>query len=143
MKSILLVLALLATSAPILAADLRSEADTLSVANRLMDIAMKQSPDAAFATLKPYWPLDPAEIDGLASGAKLQWQMIESRFGNPVGYELIRTEHIGKSFVRYVYLQKFEKHALRWRISFYRSRDAWMTNNFSFDDQVESLYIED
>lgn len=142
MKRILLVLLLLALPAVAGAETLRSEADTLALSRKMMDVAMTQPPGAAFAVLKPYWPMDPAEIDGLTSNASLQWQVIEARFGKPLGYELVRTERIGQSFVRYVYLQKFEKHALRWRVSFYRPRDAWMTNHFAFDDQLESLYIE-
>ncbi|MDF9440831.1 MAG: hypothetical protein ABS96_20195 [Lysobacteraceae bacterium SCN 69-123] len=142
MKRILLVLLLLVAPAAAGAETLRSEADTLALSRRMMDVAMTQPPGAAFAVLKPYWPMDPAEIDGLASKASLQWQVIEARFGKPLGYELVSTERIGQSFVRYVYLQKFEKHALRWRVSFYRPRDAWITNQFAFDDQFESLYVE-
>lgn len=142
MKHLLLALLLLAFPAVAGAETLRSEADTLALSRKMMDVAMTQPPGAAFAILKPYWPMDPAEIDGLTSNASLQWQVIEARFGKPLGYELVKTERIGQSFVRYVYLQKFEKHALRWRVSFYRPRDAWMTNNFAFDDQLESLYVE-
>jgi len=142
MKRILLALLLLVLPAVAGAETLRSEADTLALSRKMMDVAMTQPPGAAFAVLKPYWPMDPAEIDGQTSNAGIQWQVIEARFGKPLGYELVKTERIGQSFVRYVYLQKFEKHALRWRVSFYRPRDAWMTNNFAFDDQLESLYVE-
>lgn len=142
MKSLFLAFLLLALPAFASAEALRSEADTLALSRKMMDVAMAQPPGAAFAVLKPYWPMDPAEIDGMTSNASLQWQVIEARYGKPQGYELIKTERIGQSFVRYVYLQKFEKHALRWRVSFYRPRDTWMTNNFAFDDQLESLYVE-
>jgi hypothetical protein len=143
MKRLLLVLLLLFSSTALHAQTLKIEADTLAVANKLMDTAMTQTPDKAFAILKPYWPLDPAEIDGLASNAKLQWQMIETRFGKPIGYELVATERIGSSFVRYIFLQKFERHALRWQVGFYRPKDVWLTNQFAFDDKVQALYVRD
>lgn len=134
---------LLACSATVFADDLKNEAATLALSDRMMETAMTQSPDAVFSQLKPYWPLDPAEIDGLASNAKLQWQLVESRFGKPLGYELVSTERIGQSFVRYVYLQKFERHGLRWMFSFYRPKDIWLTNSFKFDDQLDYLYDKD
>ena len=67
----------------------------------------------------------------------------EARFGKPLGYELVATERIGNSFVRYVYLQKFENHALRWVFGYYKPKDSWLTNAFKFDDQLDQLYEED
>jgi len=122
---------------------LASEAKARELSDSMMAVAMKQSPDMVFAQLKPYWPMDPAEIDGLASNAKLQWQVIEARFGKPLGYELVSTERIGTSFVRFIYLQKFEKHALRWEFTYYRPKDGWLANSFKFDDQLDWLYDAD
>ena len=141
MTRILIAIALLLVSARAVAAGgLKTEAETLALTNRMMDTAMEQSPDAVFSQLKPHWPLDAAEIDALAGTAKMQWQMVATRFGQPLGYELVSTERIGGSFVRYVYLQKFDKHALRWVFSYYRPKDIWLANTFKFDDQLESLY---
>ena len=123
---------------------LKTEADARALGDRMMQVAMTQSPDAAFSLLKPYWPMDQAEIDGLASNAKLQWQMIESRFGKPLGFELVSTERIGTSFVRFVYLQRFEKHALRWEYTFYRpTNEGWLANSFKFNDELDALYRAD
>jgi hypothetical protein len=143
MHRLLVAIVLFLASTPALATGLKSDAEALALSNRMMDTAMKQSPDAVFSQLKPYWPLDAAEIDGMASSAKLQWQIVETRFGKPVGYELVATERLGQSFVRYVYLQKFEHHALRWVFAFYRPKDVWLANSFKFDDQLDSLYSED
>lgn len=122
---------------------LRSESETRALSDRLMDLAMKEPPDTVFAQLKPYWPLDPSEIDGMASVTKLKWQLVETRYGKPLAYELVSVERIGESFVRYIYLQKFENHALRWSFGFYRPLDGWVTNSFRFDDQIELLYVAD
>ena len=144
MQRLLLAVMLAVPVFPAMATErLREEAQTLALSNRMMETAMKKSPEAVFAQLKPYWPLDPAEIDGLASTARLQWQIVESRFGKPLGYELVATERIGHSFVRYVYLQKFENHALRWVFGYYKPKDSWLTNAFKFDDQLDQLYEED
>ena len=109
----------------------------------MMDTAMTRTPDAVFSMLKPYYPVDPAEIDGLTSNALMYWTAIGTRFGKPIGYELVSTERVGKSFVRYIYLQKFEKHALRWTFSYYRPKDVWLVNQFKFDDGIDGLYQAD
>lgn len=141
MRRLFLALVLLFVSSGALAAGgLKSEVETLALSNRMMDTAMKQPPDAVFSQLKPHWPLDAAEIDGMASTAKMQWQMVETRFGKPLGYELVSTQRIGGSFIRYVYLQKFENHALRWVFAYYRPKETWLANSFKFDDQLEYLY---
>ena len=49
-------------------------------------------------------------------------------------------ERIGTSFVRYTFLQKYERYAMRWTFSFYRPKDGWMTSTFKWDDQIEALY---
>lgn len=144
MPRLLIAFVLLLASTCVLAAGgLKSEADALALSNRMMETAMKQTPDAVFSQLKPYWPLDAAEIDGMASSAKMQWQLVETRFGKPLGYELVMTERIGNSFIRYVYLQKFDNHALRWVFAYYRPKDVWLANAFKFDDQIEYLYDEE
>ena len=122
---------------------LKDEQQVLALTQRMMETAMTREPDAVFALLKPHYPVDPAEIDALSSNARMYWAAVATRFGKPLAYERVQTERIGTSFVRYTYLQKFEKHALRWTFSFYRPKDTWLANTFKFDDAIESLYQAD
>jgi hypothetical protein len=143
MRSILAVLLLLACCVPAHAAEtMKTEAETLALARRAMDAAMVDSPAAAFEPLKAYWPLDPVEIDAMKNATQQQWPIVAARFGQPIAYELVSTERIGTSFVRYTFLQKFERYAIRWTLSFYRPKDGWMTSTFKWDDQIETLYTE-
>ncbi len=54
--------------------------------------------------------------------------------------ELVQTKKIGKSFVRYIYLHKFEKHAIYWQIDFYKPRKEWKINQITYLDTLNILY---
>ena len=91
-------------------------------------------------SIKPYWPISPAEIDSMAAQLKAQWPAIESRFGAAVGSEFVKEVGIGQSFTRYYYLQNFENHAIYWQIDAYRPRGLWQINSVSFTASLESLF---
>ena len=106
----------------------------------LLKLIAQEDFQKAFDTAKPYWPLPTVEIDGLVNTIKQQWPIVNQRFGNSISTELIKTERIGKSFIRYYYLHKFENHALYWKIDYYKPRSLWKINNILFADDLNSLY---
>ncbi|MFZ5655473.1 MAG: hypothetical protein ACOY37_00170 [Pseudomonadota bacterium] len=138
-RGTLLLLAALAFPAPA-SETIPSENATRVLADRMLDAATGQGLASAIDVVKPHWPLDPAELDGLKSQYAPMWTMVLGRFGRPLGHELVRTEVIGTRFVRYVYLQRFEKHAVRWKVGFYNPGTGWVFNSFKFDDEIEDLY---
>ncbi|OFE13434.1 hypothetical protein PHACT_10030 [Pseudohongiella acticola] len=91
-------------------------------------------------SIKPYWPIPPAEIDSMAAQVKAQWPTLESRFGASVGTEFVKEVGVGQSLTRYYYLQKFENHAIYWQIDAYRPNDLWQINSVSFNNSLESLF---
>jgi len=127
---------------PTLAAS--EELASLAEARMLADNAVALFKDEKFAEgyglLTPYWPLEPAEINDLVGQTLDQWPIVQQRFGTAVGTEFISETSAGDSFVRYIYLQKFQNHALRWIFTFYRASDAWVVNGVSFDDQIDLLF---
>ena len=63
------------------------------------------------------------------------------RHGKPLGeLALVRTERVGGSFVRFTYIERFENHAMVWRLGYYRTREGWRLNEFEWDDKVKQLY---
>jgi len=121
-----------------------AELATLSDARKLSDKAIalfqKEQIDAGYATLQPYWPLNAVEIQNLANQTTTQWPMIKGRFGPSISTEFISESKVGESLARFVYLQKFKNHAIRWVFIFYKPEEKWVINSFSFDDQLHQQF---
>jgi len=93
-----------------------------------------------FYKLKPYWPIPGVEIDSVINKIDLQMPTISKRFGKVLSMEFIKSESIGASFYKIVYLQKYESHAMVWDFSFYKPADVWFVNQVYFSDSLRKLY---
>jgi hypothetical protein len=63
------------------------------------------------------------------------------RIGKPLGQvELVARERVGTSFVRYVYLERYEHGALVWTIASYRGVDGWKVAQVDWGGDVRPLY---
>lgn len=113
---------------------------TKRLAENVVLLVEQNSIDDAFKQLKEYWPLTSVEIEDLLAHTKEQRQLVTERFGKPIGIEFVRTEHVGDSMVRHVFIEKFEKHGLRWQLSFYKPSDTWIVNSIYWDDKISELY---
>jgi hypothetical protein len=119
---------------------------TLSEARKVSDRAVALFVQEKFAegygSLKAYWPLPAVEIDNLANQTNMQWPIVRQRFGTSIGTDFVRQIDGGSSFARFVYLQKFQNHAVRWVFTFYKPKDQWIINAVSFDDKIELLFAD-
>jgi hypothetical protein len=94
----------------------------------------------AFELIKPIFPVPESEFDMLQLQTVKQLSMVGQRFGNALGYEFIKEDEIKDAFVRYIYIEKFENHAIRWIFIFYKPKEKWLLNNFGWDDTIEVLF---
>ena len=133
----LLAVAIPAVSA---AGEFESLADARKFTDRTVELFRDEKIVEAFESMKPYWPLPAAEIETVASQTSLQWPVVRQRFGPSVGTEFVKQLDGGPSFARFIYLQKFQNHAIRWVFTFYKPKDRWVINAVSFDDQVNLLF---
>lgn len=122
------------------AAQLKNSDETLQLADNIMINFVKADFHNGLALAKPYWPLPESEIDGLETKIKDQWPIVERRYGKSTGWEFIKEERIGQSFVRYYYLHKFQHHVIYWRITFYKPIRHWVVNGITFKDDVDILF---
>ena len=136
----LVVAIVLIYSGSSLAEGFKSEKDIREFTDNLMTQIVNEEFQKAFDSAKPYWPLPVVEIDGIVNKINQQWPLVSQRFGKAIGKEFIRKEDIGKSFLRYYYLHKFEKHAIYSRVDFYRPQDEWKINSVVFLDSLDVLY---
>ena len=124
-----------------------SIADTLlnkSAAKKLaQDVMNKISKDKTMEALdlvEPYLIIPESEFDVMKNKLAMQQPMIAQRFGKTVGIELIETQEVGSSLLLITYIQKFEKHPMRWKFYFYKPTDSWVLNTFNFDDKMQLMF---
>jgi len=139
MKSIILITCLF-YSVLVSAAEFNSEKDIRTFTDNMMNQIVKEKFNTAFNSAKPYWPMPAVEIDGIVNKINQQWPIVNQRFGKAIGNEFVKEERIGKSFLRYYYLHKFTKHAIYWRIDFYKPKSTWKINSIIFLDTLDALY---
>jgi hypothetical protein len=119
---------------------LASAAETRKLTEHAMGLVKQEKFAEAYASVKPFWPLPAIEIDGMANQMNTQWPMVQQRFGKSLDTEFVNQQKVGESFIRYTYLQKFERHAIRWTFVFYKPKDQWIVNAVSWDDGVNELF---
>ncbi|MDQ8020918.1 MAG: hypothetical protein REI94_03710 [Moraxellaceae bacterium] len=128
--------------APITArsAEFATLADARKTADTAVAFFVQEKVVAGYGVLKPYWPVPGVEVDNLANQTNTQWPMLKGRFGQSLRSEFVKECKAGESLARFVYLQKFQNHALRWVFTIYKPKDKWVFNSVSFDDNVGVLF---
>ena len=121
-----------------------AELDSTEAIDRLVEDLVKLvgegKPSQAMSLLKPHLVIPESEFDVALGKLKLQQPMLDQRFGQTVGAELIGTKHYGDSFLQITFLQKYERHSMRWRIWFYKPVEKWVLSTFQTDDSVQCWF---
>lgn len=110
-----------------------------SYLDKIMEKIGSGDVQAGMKMLKPYSIVPEAEFDAMVGQAGLQLPAISQRFGAAMGYEFIDQAEMGSSLARLVYLQKYEKHGMRWGFFLYKGKSGWTVNTFVFDDKIHEL----
>lgn len=132
-----LCLVLLLLPSTLLARDFKSESEVRVFSDSVMREVATGSLKSGFDKISSAYTVVPkVEIDGIVSQAMLQVPVMEARFGKSIGYEFISESRAGDSVLKYVYLHKFEKHAIVWQFVFYRPSQTWLLNSFKYSDSV-------
>jgi|HubBroStandDraft_5_1064220.scaffolds.fasta_scaffold09421_5 hypothetical protein len=121
---------------------LQSKPDVRALTEAVMKLVAENKIDDAFAKLKPYWPLPANEIDTLILKTISMRNTVGDRFGSTTGYAFVREDAVGDFLVRYTYVEKREKHPLRWTFIFYRAATTWTIDAASWDDNVVLLFAQ-
>ena len=141
MKALMLFVLLLMLSPQLQAAEvLNNETEVKQLTENVMQKVSENLWKEALLLLRPYSLNPVAEFDSEVGQVELQIPVINQRFGSAINYDFVKREAVGDSLLRYVYLQKFEKHVMSWHFIFYKPKDVWQLDAWSFDDNVESLF---
>lgn len=131
----------LPSARPVRALDVIVNTDALrSQSDSAMKKVGKGDLEGALQDLSRSWPLPASELEAMIEQTRLQLPGMKERFGEVLGYEFIREDIVGTSFVRRTYIQRFERHATRWIITYYRNASGWVVNSVTFDDNLIGLF---
>ena len=137
----LLLLAILSFYSFIASAEtLSSKTKAKEFAHDVMTEIGKGNMETGVKLTKPYLIVPEHEFLALLDQMKMQQPAINQRFGKTLNVELAAVEEVGESLMLVMYLQKFENHVLRWKFYFYKPRNSWVLNTFTFDDQLQAMF---
>jgi len=96
--------------------------------------------DDAWKRMKPAAIVPQAEFDAFAAQFASQHTNIGQRYGKPTGFEYLDDEQLGTSLLRFRYISKYERSAMRWLFVFYRTQSGWVLSDFKFDGNIMALF---
>ena len=111
-----------------------------ALTQRSMDHVLAGRVDELFTVMLPYWPLPENEFSMLRMQTMTQRNVVGERFGATVGIALVYEQIIADSIVRITYIEKFERHIIRWVFTFYKPKDQWLVNSLVWDDDIDALF---
>lgn len=131
---------LMLTTAAASAATLESKDAAKKLTDQIMIKVASGDIEGGFLLMKPYLIIPESEFNVMVEQTKLQLPAIQGRFGKILGSEFISEKVAGKSLLKIVQIQKFEKHIMRWNFIFYSPDGRWVLNTFNFDDNIRSVF---
>jgi len=139
MKYLLIVLALVGYNFTH-ADTLKNKKAAKQLTRSVMEFVGKGEVEKGLMLAKPYLIIPDHEFEGVLNSLRMQMPAIEQRFGKTVGMEFSHVQEVGESLMLVMYIQKFEKHMMRWKFYFYKPTDRWVLNTFNTDDQISLMF---
>ena len=121
-------------------ATLRNPEEAKELAEKVLSLAVVGDMDGIASLVKPYWPFPEDELETLVAQTAQQRTLLAHRLGRSVGFTLVRREVAADTFLRLVYVERFENTGLRWLFTFYKVRDVWKFNGFAWDEEIAKLF---
>lgn len=94
----------------------------------------------ALDMVKPHTSAPDAQFDAMVEQIRQQKPVVDSRFGENLGYELLRNDTIGDSLTRPVFLHRLERGGMVWLFTWYRGSEGWLLSNVRFVDDATLLF---
>ncbi|POY35980.1 hypothetical protein C3K47_12300 [Solitalea longa] len=113
---------------------LKDEAATQDLSKKVTQLFLENKISTSFSELILYWPLPKNEVDALEEKTIKYLNLIEERFGKPIGLLKISNEKIADIAIRETYLIRYENTAIRLKFTYYKNNNGWILNAFKWDD---------
>jgi len=121
-------------------ATLRNPEEAKELAEKVLARAVAGDMDGIATIVKPYWPFPEDELEALVAQTAQQRSLLAPRLGKSLGFTLVRREIAADTFLRLIYVERFENTGLRWLFTFYKVRDVWKFNSFAWDEEIAKLF---
>jgi hypothetical protein len=121
-------------------ATLRHPEEAKELAEKVLSRAAVGDMDGIATVVKPYWPFPEDELETLVVQTAQQRNLLAKRLGKSLGFTLVRREIAADTFLRLVYVERFENTGLRWMFIFYKVKDIWKFNSFAWDEEITRLF---
>ena len=119
---------------------LKNETEVRQLADKAMAAAGKGNVDDAYAAIAPYTLKDINAIEQMRTRQRTARMQLEQSTGQAIGYEFIRSERVGESLLKLVYVEKAEKQALPWQFIFYKTPAGWALSQVSMGGDLNVLF---
>ena len=123
-------------------ATLRSPEEAKELAEKVMSRAVVGDMDGMATVVKPYWPFPEDELETLVAQTAQQRNLLANRLGKSLGFTFVRREVAAETFLRLVYIERFENTGRRWLFTFYKVRNVWKFNSFAWDEEIAKLFSD-
>ncbi|ACL70118.1 hypothetical protein [Halothermothrix orenii] len=139
-----LMVILLAFTTVSLAKDIgfKDETEVREYCDTFVEYLIKEDTQNAFDLIESQWLFVPSEIQAIELQTVKQLELVKERFGEILGYKMLKKELVDEMFLKYTYVIKYENHILRWIFIFYKPKESWLLNTFRFDDSISKLFDE-
>ncbi len=120
--------------------EMKTVKDVQKKSEKIMKKLAEGNYKEAFEIIKEISAVPKDEIEMAFVASKKQLSAYGSRYGEPIGFEMVKHKKLSPSLVMYEYIQKREKHPLVWQFIFYKAKKRWKLNEFRWFDKL--LQIE-
>jgi hypothetical protein len=132
------------TASMVLGADPKSPppVEPKAVCEKILLYVLQDKPSDAFAVVRAAGikPGEDREWSRFVSATELQFIEAKHKYGEPLGWELVRENRVNETLRRYVYVFKYDSGVLCWEFVFYRPRHAWKLYTWSYGERLETLW---
>jgi hypothetical protein len=97
-------------------------------------------PKDAFELLKPHFPIEELNLNNLLVQAEGHIPTFKEKYGEMLGFELVKKQEAKELFMELTYILKFEISAVRWVFMFYKPKKSWIVNMIHYDEKQDEIF---
>lgn len=122
------------------AAEVKTEKQVETITRKCLESIGSGNIDQFISTIEPVWPYSDEELISAKEKVIQKRETNHEKYGKSLGLQHISTDLVADTVMRILYLEKFEKHAVVWKFFYYKPREAWFLNTFSWDGKLHDLF---
>lgn len=140
MRHLALLLLLMLSPSVAMTEELKDATAAVALAEKVVQKISTGDVRGGLELARPYLAIPSGQFDVLLGQLEMQAPVQATRYGESIGYDLLRNDTVGDSLMRALYVQKLERHAVFWIFYFYKSKDDWLISELSYSDVVSNAF---